>query len=257
MHAHSLSLLSNTTFPSSSLLESAFSQYTSALGSSFIHQLCRAQIMLLSPSGSAYLYGGSLSDVTQQVLSHDTYEDRFIGNIVYTPRGDSTRYAGIALLLKKQYTRHKPKHTPRKLRCWWGGVRALEDFCLRSNGGRYMCVPLRVGVASLAACARRVVGICASHMVGTQTYLEWLLTTYLDLFVNSVNMDALFPLSARGVITSKNTSTTKLKETRLRCVQHASWPIHNDTWNQRKRSSSEMCTIQFFVYARKCSKEKY
>ena len=138
--------------------------------------------------------------------------------------------------------------------CWRSSIRGINQNTHHVNYAAGEVVWER---SKTSACARTVVGICASHMVGTQTYLEWLLTTYLDLFVNSVNMDALFPLSARGVITSKNTSTTKLKETRLRCVQHASWPIHNDTWNQRKRSSSEMCTIQFFVYARKCSKEKY
>ena len=39
-------------------LETAFDQHISALMASFFHQLCGAQLMLLSPSGSAYLCGG-------------------------------------------------------------------------------------------------------------------------------------------------------------------------------------------------------
>ena len=54
-------------------LETAFNQHTSALGASFFHQLCGAQLMLLSPSGSAYLCGCRLSEVSQQGLSHDTH----------------------------------------------------------------------------------------------------------------------------------------------------------------------------------------
>ena len=42
-------------------LETTFNQHTYALGASFFHQLCGAQLMLLSPSGSAYLCGGRLS----------------------------------------------------------------------------------------------------------------------------------------------------------------------------------------------------
>ena len=42
-------------------LETAFNQHTSALGASFFHQLCGAQLMLLSPSGSAYVCGGRLT----------------------------------------------------------------------------------------------------------------------------------------------------------------------------------------------------
>ena len=54
-------------------LETAFNQHIPALGASFVYQLCGARLVLLSPSGSAYLCGGRLSDVTQQGLSHDTH----------------------------------------------------------------------------------------------------------------------------------------------------------------------------------------
>ena len=37
-------------------LETAFNLHTSVLGVSFFHQVCGAQLMLLSPSGSAYLW---------------------------------------------------------------------------------------------------------------------------------------------------------------------------------------------------------
>ena len=42
-------------------LETAFNQHICAIGASFFHQLCGAQLMLLSPSGSAYLCGGRLT----------------------------------------------------------------------------------------------------------------------------------------------------------------------------------------------------
>ena len=54
-------------------LETAFNQHTSALGAFFFHQLCGAQLMLLSPSGGACRRGGRLSDVTQQGQSYDTH----------------------------------------------------------------------------------------------------------------------------------------------------------------------------------------
>ena len=117
-------------------------------------------------------------------------------------------------------TRHKPTHPRRRtLRRWCGGVRAvvaLLAVCavnvlgcgslllfdsvlvyvrsptrgtrfarsLRSKGGWYVCLRLRVGLASLAACARRVVGMCALDnawgLLRSQSALEgWLVCVRL------------------------------------------------------------------------------
>ena len=76
----SVSLLSNNILPNSSLLETALNQHTPALRASSFQQLFGAQLMLLSPSGSACLCGGRLSDGTRPCLSHYTHADRFICN---------------------------------------------------------------------------------------------------------------------------------------------------------------------------------
>ena len=83
----------------------------------------------------------------------------------YTPRGVPKRYAGATLLLKKHSTKHKPTHPRRTLCCWCGCVRPLEPCWLRSKGGWYVCLRLRVEIATLAACARRVVGMFAFDYV--------------------------------------------------------------------------------------------